>query len=418
MQPMINYSLLIKNIFMKSIFLVLFIQFSVIALHAQIGPHDYGPFSPNHFILYNYVGTDPYFKPRNIVSIEWDGTKWENKPDSFFITYNLQGLPLSLTSFEYFLDELIIGKELYSYNSNRLSIRSHLYYTDSNSTWDTTEVEIFNYNHKGNVDKWERQFYGDTTIYNKVVDSLSYAYDGDLMISYDRFLYNTSLGEYEPYERLEYKYDTLGALTDVYTMVYDHRINSFINKFHTRHFAWHNHRCRNINRELHPTNYTIYAWEDSVFVPFEEYVLKYDTMDNIIEHSLYEYFGIWNLKAITIYSNEYMFDTVLTQTTIESNSGQGFFRHKLVYNNQFQTGLSSNMSKLSKFGVYPNPTADIIHLPQNLIRQEYEVYNSLGKRMLSGTVSETATVSLTQLPPGTYFLRLLQTQQHAVVVKE
>lgn len=404
---------------MKNIFLVLLIRFSVFALHAQIGPHDYGPFSPNHFVLYNYVGTDPYFKPRNVVSIESDGIKWENKPDSFFITYNFQGIPVSLTFFEYFLDDLIVGKELYTYNNsnNKLASRTHIYYIDSKNSWDTIEIEDFNYDKKGNINKWERQFYGDTTIHHKVVDSLAYTYDGDLAISYDRYSYDNNFGKYEPYERLEYKYDSLGALTDVYTMVYDHRINSFINKFHIRYFAWHNHRCRNINRELHPTNYTVYAWEDSVFVPFEEYVLKYDTMDNITEDSIYEYFGNWNLKEITIYSNEYMFDTVLTQTTIESIGDQGYFKHKLVYNNQFQTGLRSIISKRSEFGVYPNPTSDIIHLPENLIQQEYEVYTTFGKILLTGQVSESATVSLSQLTPGTYFIRLPQTQQYAVVVK-
>ncbi|MFN9583078.1 MAG: T9SS type A sorting domain-containing protein, partial [Bacteroidota bacterium] len=50
--------------------------------------------------------------------------------------------------------------------------------------------------------------------------------------------------------------------------------------------------------------------------------------------------------------------------------------------------------------------------------QEYEVYTTFGKILLTGRVSESATVSLSELPLGTYFIRLPQTQQFAVVVKE
>jgi hypothetical protein len=404
---------------MRNVILIIILNTAVNSIYAQIGPHDYGPFSPSHFTLYNYIGTSPFFKPQNIVSIDWDGSNWEDKPDSFFVAYNQDGIPLSLTFFEYDLNDLFIGKELYTYNNsnNKLATRSLLYFIDSKNTWDTIEIELFNYDHKGNVNKWERQFYGDTTIHHKVVDSLAYTYDGDLAISYDRYSFDNNFGIYEPYERLEYKYDSLGALTDVYTMVYDNRIDSFVHKFHTRHFTWHNHRCRMLNRELHPTSYTIYAWEDSVFVPFEKYVLTYDAMDNITERKLYHRFWTWQIEQTTTYNNEYVFDSVLAQTTIENIRGQDIYKHRLVYFNQFRTGLKSNVTAPAKIGVFPNPTHDLIYFPESLIQQEYEVYTTFGKRILNGRVSESATVSLSELTPGTYFIRLPQTQQYTVVVK-
>lgn len=95
--------------------------------------------------------------------------------------------------------------------------------------------------------------------------------------------------------------------------------------------------------------------------------------------------------------------------------------HGINYGNFSQCDKILSVNELvsqQHFRLYPNPTNDIIQLPESLIRQEYEVYTTLGKIILSGSVSESATVSLSQLPPGTYFIRLPQTQQHAVVLKE
>lgn len=95
--------------------------------------------------------------------------------------------------------------------------------------------------------------------------------------------------------------------------------------------------------------------------------------------------------------------------------------HGVNYGNASQCDKILSVNELvsqQPIQLYPNPTHDIIRLPESLSGQEYEVYTTFGKILLTGRVSESATVSLSELPLGTYFIRLPQTQQFAVVVKE
>jgi hypothetical protein len=94
--------------------------------------------------------------------------------------------------------------------------------------------------------------------------------------------------------------------------------------------------------------------------------------------------------------------------------------HGVNYGNSSQCDKILSLNELvsqQPIRLFPNPTHDIIRLPESLSGQEYEVYTTFGKILLTGRVSESATVSLSKLTPGTYFIRLPQTQQYAVVVK-
>lgn len=68
--------------------------------------------------------------------------------------------------------------------------------------------------------------------------------------------------------------------------------------------------------------------------------------------------------------------------------------------------------------LYPNPASDKVSLPENLINSEFEVYSSTGKMILNGKLSNAASLDISLLPSGIYFIRLTKTNQHALLVKE
>lgn len=56
--------------------------------------------------------------------------------------------------------------------------------------------------------------------------------------------------------------------------------------------------------------------------------------------------------------------------------------------------------------LFPNPSTDFIALSGMNYKQDYEVINSLGTRILLGTTDNNEQISIKTLPKGVYFLKL------------
>lgn len=56
-----------------------------------------------------------------------------------------------------------------------------------------------------------------------------------------------------------------------------------------------------------------------------------------------------------------------------------------------------------KMTIYPNPATDIIHIQYSGTIQNYEVFNSTGKKVLDGNILKN--INITTLPSGIYFIR-------------
>ena len=65
-----------------------------------------------------------------------------------------------------------------------------------------------------------------------------------------------------------------------------------------------------------------------------------------------------------------------------------------------------------EFSIYPNPTSNSIQINgiENS-KTNYEILNSLGKLVISGTL-ESREIDCTTLPNGIYFLKLIDSEQN------
>jgi len=72
-------------------------------------------------------------------------------------------------------------------------------------------------------------------------------------------------------------------------------------------------------------------------------------------------------------------------------------------NGTFVTSSLAETSK-SNFKVFPNPTNNILYLPQNVIHSKVEVFDS--KSQLTRTFKKVNSIELTDLPSGIYFVKV------------
>ncbi|WP_040254003.1 endonuclease [Psychroserpens mesophilus] len=71
--------------------------------------------------------------------------------------------------------------------------------------------------------------------------------------------------------------------------------------------------------------------------------------------------------------------------------------------------LSLDEVDLNAFKVYPNPVNNILHIDLNSSKEtQIEVYNVLGKRVISKTIHNSSTLNTEQLTDGIYILRVTQ----------
>ena len=73
-----------------------------------------------------------------------------------------------------------------------------------------------------------------------------------------------------------------------------------------------------------------------------------------------------------------------------------------VLRSDFLSGIDET-DEVSEIKVYPNPTADLLHVPKKLFGMSYQVVDASGRIHQSGTLS--SVVSVTALPQGMFVLR-------------
>jgi hypothetical protein len=91
---------------------------------------------------------------------------------------------------------------------------------------------------------------------------------------------------------------------------------------------------------------------------------------------------------------------------IDSMQGDALFNHYLFIAEKRENLTSIVDNKSAKeISVYPNPTRDVIHLPETFEVFKYSVYSTEGK-IISSSTTEGGEINLWYLKPGVYLLRL------------
>ena len=68
--------------------------------------------------------------------------------------------------------------------------------------------------------------------------------------------------------------------------------------------------------------------------------------------------------------------------------------------------------------VFPNPTTGILYLHGAGFQSVVNIYDMLGQHMFTGTIiSDSTTINLDFLAPGTYFMRITDNSGNRTVAK-
>ena len=106
------------------------------------------------------------------------------------------------------------------------------------------------------------------------------------------------------------------------------------------------------------------------------------------------------VSAITSNNDNQLFRCVVSTASCSSTSDVATL---------FVEGVLRIDALTNNVSIYPNPTADNIIIKANseLLGNNYQVYNSTGKLILSGNIqSDLQMISLKEFPIGMYFLTL------------
>ena len=59
------------------------------------------------------------------------------------------------------------------------------------------------------------------------------------------------------------------------------------------------------------------------------------------------------------------------------------------------------------FAIYPNPAKDVININTNAVKYEYQLINSLGQVVISGTSNGAQQINVSDINKGMYFLKVI-----------
>ena len=59
------------------------------------------------------------------------------------------------------------------------------------------------------------------------------------------------------------------------------------------------------------------------------------------------------------------------------------------------------------FAIYPNPAKDVININTNAVKYEYQLINSLGQVIISGTANGEYQLNISGINKGVYFLKVV-----------
>ena len=72
------------------------------------------------------------------------------------------------------------------------------------------------------------------------------------------------------------------------------------------------------------------------------------------------------------------------------------------------------------FGIYPNPAENVLNVRTNALSFEYQMINSIGQVVKSGVANGNATLNVSELNNGVYFLKVVangNTKVEKVIIK-
>jgi hypothetical protein len=307
-------------------------------------------------------------------------------------------------------------KDEYTYdaNGNMTLDVSYTWSTDSESFVPDYKYE-YTYNANGN---WTLR-----TRYTWETDNESFVLTGKTEYTYDAngnrtldiyYRWNTDSQSFVLDYKSEYTYDANGNRTLYILYLWQTGSESLVPVYKYEY---------TYNTNGNTTLRTRYTWntDSESFVPSFKYEYTYDETKVIpltteVLYYWYPSFGVFKpgfKKEYTIIMDN---ETSLARMGTISKYNTNFNQWSEVEGEEFKsyeyytkmTTLSIEEFNETLFSIYPNPTSDYIHVKtaKQLLRPQFELFDVLGKKVLSQPIKATEAIDVQHLKSSLYFYRI------------
>lgn len=326
----------------------------------------------------------------------------------------------------HFVKKNILTYNQYDYIKSILSLQWDL----TNNVWDTSSINIYNYNSNNNIISTTLSNYIDNQWTTISIDSFIYNSNNQLIkrIKRGKSIQTNNL---ENFSKHEYIYNTNGKTTTISTYYWENNQWEGYTKYHTFYVnGLKTAKIKYIGPNLFPN---ITGWE---FQTRELYSYnQFDSISSVIfqyydsyainwkNFSRREYF--YNSNGEVFNSNDYVWDDTTSSWILTRNSQRIFDSHnnltdyilKSTYNgilmkqekhSYFYTQLPASLQDIqsTKISVYPNPTSKLLIIKhnENAKIKDVEIYTVEGR--LVDKHFNTNIINVESLDNSVYFIKV------------
>ena len=72
-----------------------------------------------------------------------------------------------------------------------------------------------------------------------------------------------------------------------------------------------------------------------------------------------------------------------------------------------ETGIDAVEENEANFGIYPNPATDKLNIVTNAESYEYQLVNSVGQVVMSGSANGNTELNVSGMNSGVYFIKVI-----------
>ncbi len=121
--------------------------------------------------------------------------------------------------------------------------------------------------------------------------------------------------------------------------------------------------------------------------------------------SSYTWDNTSNPDYVVVPNNDPVEIDYLILTNISAARTYGFDNATVVATNEENLSVVNNNSKKTSFSIYPNPTADILHINADKPVQSYRIFDASGKQLMQANTKDSA-VNVSKLVKGVYTIQV------------
>jgi hypothetical protein len=270
----------------------------------------------------------------------------------------------------------------YDANNNMTMYRGYYWDTDSES-FVPRDKTVQTYDAKGNMIHFITYTWDTDSESFVELEKAELTYDANgITTLYIYYTWDTDSESFVPSFKREEAFDAKGNVTLYMTYTWDTDSESLVGDV-KREYTYDESKIIPLTTEV------MYDWQISLGV----FKRSYKKEDTIIQD---------NETSIVVMGTISKYDTNLNQWAEESEE----FKSYKYYTKM--TTLTREEFNETLFSIYPNPTSDYISIKttKQLLKPQFQLFDVLGKKVLSQPIKATEAIDVQHLKPSLYFYRI------------